>query len=161
MERQTRRVVTGEEPGGKSVFTHVEAVEPFRLDGGMLRHVVWDWDDTPKLPFYQSGTYSPKQGLPIGRPGGVQIEKWVLPPHFPLKGGHENSTSMHSYDTIDVVFVLEGEIDLEQSDGTVVRLRTGDVLVQNGSVHAWRNPTDRECVLGFVFFGAARTGVAT
>lgn len=161
MNRQTRRIVTGQAPDGTSVFTHVEDAEPFRLGGGMLRHVLWNWDELPTLPVHKTGPYRPSQGLPVGRPGGVQVEKWVLPPHFPHEGGHENSTRMHAYDTIDVVFVLEGEIDLEQSDGVVVRLKCGDVLVQNGSVHAWRNPTDQECVLGFVFFGAKRDGTST
>ncbi|HKT72238.1 MAG TPA: cupin domain-containing protein [Steroidobacteraceae bacterium] len=160
MERQMQRIITGQTSDGKSVFTHVEAVEPMRLGGDMLRHVVWSWDETPTLPYYKAGPYEAPTGSPAGRPGEVQIEKWVLPPRFPLEGGHEDSSRMHSYDTIDVVFVLEGEIDLQQSDGVVVRLRRGDVLVQNGAVHTWRNPTDERCVLGFVFFGAARKGAS-
>lgn len=158
MDQQMRRIITGQAPDGKSVFTHVEVVEPLKLGGDMLRNVVWGWDETPTLPYHEPGPFKAPTGWPLGRPGGVQIETWVLPPHFPLEGGHENSSRMHSYDTIDVVFVLEGEIDLEQSDGVVVRLQRGDVLVQNGSVHAWHNPTDERCVLGFVIFGAAREG---
>lgn len=153
---QMRRVITGETVDGKSVFTHVEVVEPLRLDGDMLRYIVWGWDELPTLPYHQPGPFEARTGLPVGRPGGVQIETWVLPPRFPLEGGHDNSSRMHSYDTIDIVFVLEGEIDLEQSDGIVVKLCRGDVLVQNGAVHAWRNPTNERCVLGFVFFGASR-----
>ena len=155
-----RRVITGESPDGKSVFTHVEAIEPLRPGGDMLRHIVWDWDETPTLPYHASGPYQAPTGIPEGCPGRVQVETWVLPPHYPLKGGHENSTKMHSYDTIDIVFVIEGEIDLEQSDGTTVRLRCGDVVVQNGTFHAWYNTTDKRCVLGFVFCGARRDGAA-
>ena len=65
--------------------------------------------------------------------------------------------TFRSYDTIDIVFVIEGEVDLEQSDGVTARLRRGDVVVQNGTMHAWNNPTDARCVLGFVFCGANRT----
>jgi hypothetical protein len=159
MGQPMRRVITGQTPGGKSVFTHVEPVEPLKLGGDMLRHIVWGWEETPTLPFHNAGPYKAST-LPAGRPGAVQVETWVLPPRFPLEGGPENSSKMHSYDTIDVVFVLEGEIDLEQSDGVEVRLRRGDVLVQNGAFHAWRNPTDERCVLGFVFFGATREGAS-
>jgi hypothetical protein len=158
VDHKVRRVITGETSDGKGVFTHVEDVEPLRLSGDTLRHIVWGWDETPKLPYLERGPYDVLKGLPLGRPGAVQIETWVLPPRFPLEGGdhHENCSRLHAYDTVDVIFVLEGQIDLEQSDGAVVRLRRGDVLVQNGAVHAWRNPTDERCVLGFVFFGAAR-----
>ena len=162
MDQQVRRVITGEAPDGKGVFTHVEDVEPLRLSGDTLRHIVWGWDEAPKLPYHEPGAYQALKSFPAGRPGAVQIETWVLPPRFPREGGdhHENCSRLHAYDTVDVVFVLEGEIDLEQSDGAVVRLRRGDVLVQNGAVHAWRNPTDERCVLGFVFFGTTRKGGA-
>ncbi|WP_081628016.1 cupin domain-containing protein [Sphingobium indicum] len=156
----TRRIITGQSPEGKSTYTHLESVEPLRLGGDMLRHIVWGWEELPALPFYEPGPYQLPTGIPSGRPGGVQVEVWVLPPLFPLPGGHENASMMHSYDTIDIVFVIEGEIDLKQSDGVTVRLRRGDVLVQNGTAHAWSNPTDRQCVLGFVFCGTERNNAS-
>lgn len=159
MERPVRRIITGETPDGTGVFTHVEDVEPARLPGNMLRYIAWGWDETPALPYHNDGPYEGHAGMPE-RPGAVQIETWVLPPHFPHEGGHENSDRMHSYDTVDVAFVLEGQIDLEQSNGVVVRLKVGDILVQNGAVHTWRNPTDEPCVLGFVYFGAPREGAS-
>ena len=156
-----RRVITGQSPDGKSVFTHVEAIEPLRLGGDMLRHIVWGWDKTPALPYHEVGPYQARASFRELRAGGVQIETWVLPPHFPQQGGHENASRMHFYDTVDVVFILEGEIDLEQSGGAKVRLRRGDIVVQNGTVHAWSNPTDERCVLGFVFCGADRDGASS
>lgn len=155
-----RRVITGELPDGTGVFTHVEAMDPLFPGGDMLRYVAWDWDKTPTLPVHVTEPYKVATGLPERQPGRIQVETWVLPPRFPLAGGHESSLKMHSYDTIDIVFVIEGELDLEQSDGTVVRLRRGDVVVQNGTAHAWNNPTDERCVLGFVFCGADRERAA-
>lgn len=46
---------------------------------------------------------------------------------------------MHRSDTIDYVLVLEGEIVLELDDGQETTLRAGDVAIQNGTRHAWRN----------------------
>ncbi len=46
---------------------------------------------------------------------------------------------MHRSDTIDYVFVLEGEIVLELDEGRETTLRVGDVAIQNGTRHAWRN----------------------
>lgn len=46
---------------------------------------------------------------------------------------------MHRSDTIDYVLILEGEIVLELDNGQTTTLRTGDVAIQNGTRHAWRN----------------------
>ena len=47
-------------------------------------------------------------------------------------------SEMHRTETIDYIAVLAGEIDVEMDDGTVT-LRTGDVMVQRGGYHTWRN----------------------
>ncbi|WFU41513.1 cupin domain-containing protein [Bradyrhizobium sp. CB82] len=47
---------------------------------------------------------------------------------------------MHTTDTVDYGILVEGEISLELDDGQVVALKPGDVVVQNGTRHAWRNP---------------------
>ena len=49
--------------------------------------------------------------------------------------------------------VLSGEIDMEL-DGTTVRLRQGDVLVQRGTIHNWINRGDKACVIAFVLVAA-------
>ena len=58
-------------------------------------------------------------------------------------------------DTVDIVVVMEGEIDLVHTDGSTVRLRPGTVLVQNGADHAWR-PTEVPCRMCFVNVAAER-----
>jgi len=152
-----RRVVTGDLPEGGSVFTHVEEVEPRRLGGDVLRYPVWGWDQVPTLPVTDPQTIQ-AHAIPEG-PGGARIETWVLPPGFPREGGHPDAGRMHSTDTVDIIFVLDGELCLRTSaDEREVTLRRGDIVVQNGAVHAWRNPIDVPCVLGFVFFGTVRDG---
>jgi len=49
--------------------------------------------------------------------------------------------------------VLEGELWLELTDGEV-RLTAGDVVVQHGTRHAWRNRSDRPATLLAVLIGA-------
>jgi quercetin dioxygenase-like cupin family protein len=44
----------------------------------------------------------------------------------------------HRTDSIDYATVISGEIDMEL-DGTSVRLKAGDVLVQRGTIHNWVN----------------------
>ena len=59
----------------------------------------------------------------------------------------------HRTETIDYAIVLSGEIDMEL-DGSVVRLRQGDVLVQQNTMHNWVNRGTQACVIAFVLVPA-------
>ena len=63
---------------------------------------------------------------------------------------------MHTTDSVDYVLVLDGEAWLELDDGQVSHLRAGDVVVQNGTRHAWRNLGTEPVTLAVVQVGAAR-----
>jgi hypothetical protein len=63
---------------------------------------------------------------------------------------------MHTTDTIDYGIVLAGEISLEVDDGEIVTLKQHDVVIQNGTRHAWRNRTSAPATMAFVLIGAAR-----
>ncbi|WP_205855964.1 cupin domain-containing protein, partial [Phytoactinopolyspora endophytica] len=66
-----------------------------------------------------------------------------------------DAPGVHTTDSVDYDIVLDGEIWLELDDETV-HLRQGDVVVQNGTRHAWRNQGDRPASLAFVLIGATR-----
>jgi quercetin dioxygenase-like cupin family protein len=55
----------------------------------------------------------------------------------------------HRTETVDYAIVLSGEIEMEL-DGFVVRLRAGDVLVQQNTMHNWVNRGTQACVVAFV-----------
>jgi quercetin dioxygenase-like cupin family protein len=63
---------------------------------------------------------------------------------------------MHRTDTVDVVFVLEGEVVLRLDGGGETVLRRGDVLVQNGARHEWANRASVPGVLAVFTVGADR-----
>jgi quercetin dioxygenase-like cupin family protein len=46
---------------------------------------------------------------------------------------------MHETNTVDYAVVYDGEIWLELDDSETLHLTCGDVVVQNGTRHAWRN----------------------
>lgn len=60
---------------------------------------------------------------------------------------------MHRTATTDLIIVMEGRVDCEL-DGERVTLNQGDVLVQNGTIHAWFNPYDEPCRFLAVLVGA-------
>jgi len=59
----------------------------------------------------------------------------------------------HRTETVDYAIVLSGEIEMDL-DGTVVRLRQGDALVQRNTIHNWVNRGAQPCVIAFVLVPA-------
>jgi quercetin dioxygenase-like cupin family protein len=51
---------------------------------------------------------------------------------------------MHATDTIDYLVVVSGEI-VFITESCETTLRAGDVLVDRGNMHAWRNDGDQPC----------------
>ena len=67
-----------------------------------------------------------------------------LPPRHPF---------MHRTKTVDYIIVLAGEIDMLLDD-TEVHLKAGDVMVQQGTNHAWVNRGTEVCRIAFVLVDA-------
>ena len=67
--------------------------------------------------------------------------------------GHRSP--MHRTPSLDYGIVLSGEIELELDDGRSVLLHSGDVVVQRGTIHAWRNPGAMPARMAFVLLSAA------
>ena len=68
-----------------------------------------------------------------------------------------DNPGMHTTDTVDYGIVLEGEVWLELDDGKQVHLKANDVVVQNGTRHAWRNKSQKPVKMAFVLIGASRS----
>lgn len=60
---------------------------------------------------------------------------------------------MHSTPTVDYSIVLDGPIWLEVDDGETIELATGDIVIQTGTRHAWRNHRDVPASMLFVWVG--------
>lgn len=59
----------------------------------------------------------------------------------------------HRTNTIDLEYVISGEIELFMEDGTSVTLRQGDVNLQLGGNHQWWNRSSAPCELLIVMIG--------
>lgn len=56
---------------------------------------------------------------------------------------------------IDYGIVLSGEVELELDDGAVTTARSGEIIVQRGTMHLWRDPSATEtCRIVFVLIEA-------
>jgi uncharacterized cupin superfamily protein len=61
--------------------------------------------------------------------------------------------STHRTRSIDYAVVLYGEIDMLMDD-TEVHVKAGDVLVQQGTNHAWVNNGTKPCRIAFILIDA-------
>jgi hypothetical protein len=163
---EVRRIVTGENDG-LGVFAAVETVTPVVNKAGSAYWPIFGSDEITRIPTDGSPRYNlsffppstgfrvhvvefPARGAALEAPTGV----W---PDSGLSRGFQRKdadSGMHKTDSVDVVVVLSGEIGLESESGQEVVLRPGDVVVQNGAMHAWRHK-DVPCRVCFVNLGAA------
>lgn len=58
--------------------------------------------------------------------------------------GPGHLSPMHRTVSLDYGVVIEGEVELVLDSGETRRLKRGDVAVQRGTMHAWRNVSETE-----------------
>lgn len=174
---QVRRVVTGHDERGRSVFASDEAVAPFQpaLFAGWGFHALWGADATPAFPDDGSpppaATYFPGPGgfrfsfstiPPAGTVGSQDLDEPAATAEVErgmpglLAAMEAEDPGMHTTDTVDMEVILSGEVILELDDGAERLLRAGDTVVQNGTRHRWRNPGTEPCVMAIFMAGAHR-----
>lgn len=57
---------------------------------------------------------------------------------------HGNDIAMHRTQTLDYGVVVDGTTELVLDSGETKVLKKGDVFIQRGTAHAWRNLTKKE-----------------
>jgi quercetin dioxygenase-like cupin family protein len=80
---------------------------------------------------------------------GLVISNGTVLRHVDFVPG--KTSAMHRTVSLDYGVVLEGEIEAVLDSGETRLMKRGDVCVQRGTMHAWRNPSDTEwCRMLFV-----------
>ena len=175
-----RRVITGFNDKGESIFESDSAAEPHinPLRPAMRSYNVWGTSAIP-CPVEepdQSGTVHgimpPKNGsvlhiidYPPEPADPAEREKYLKEMRERVKG-HNRAPEpgvrrfadgphpgMHETDTIDYAIVLSGEIYAIMDHGEKL-LKTGDVLMQRGTSHGWSNRSGEYCRVAFVLVEA-------
>lgn len=167
-------MVTTHDASGKAIVLRDEIASNVRVRAstGTRSTLVWSTDTTPA-----SHSDEDRGALPLGvaPPANGSVFRIVeFPPigdaapaadaalvhaEMGLGGDHGGRRPprhpfMHATDSVDYALVLDGEIDM-MLDEDEVHLRAGDVVVQQGTNHAWINRGDRPCTIAFVLIGAA------
>jgi quercetin dioxygenase-like cupin family protein len=144
MAVQLRRVVTGHDAKGRAVVKIDEISKNVTSSRpGQSGCVVWTTESFPV-----NNTGDADEGL---RQVGTTLKNGTV--FRVVEFGPGVAPRNHRTDSIDYAVVLSGEIDMELDD-SVVHLKTGDVLVQRGTIHNWVNRSTTPCVIVFVLIDA-------
>jgi hypothetical protein len=170
-----RRVVTGHNAQGKSVFV-MDGPCPHvfqRAPGSAVVAELWETRGTPadnrrnddaidrgpRLAPPKNGSVFRVIEYPPDKQRLAVLEKER---HMPDDGsgrtaaidrGAPRHPGFHKTNSVDYAIVLAGEIHALMDDGEVA-LKTGDVLIQRGTNHAWSNRTDEPAIVAFVLIDA-------
>ncbi len=180
MVERIRRVVTGHDRDGKSIFI-VDGKAPNILEMKSMPGVaLTDLWRTTTSPALNSGNKDAAAGrIKLEPPGDGTILRIVeFPPDAAWRktadakaafasigaGGapdHESGDPMmHTTATVDYIIVLKGEIYAILDKGEKL-LKQGDILVQRGTNHSWSVRGAEPCVIAAILVSAKPAGRLT
>jgi len=141
--KPVRRLVTGHR-GGKAVILYDGPATNAKVrPSGLVSTLLWTTEESP-ASLADADRGNKEIGIPPPRDGSV-----FRVVDFPAGAKGE----MHRTRSIDYGIVVEGEIDMLLPQGEV-HLRAGDVLVQQGTDHAWENRGTKNCRIAFILIDA-------
>lgn len=157
-----RRVVTGHDGAGRAIVASDEDVPP--METAMPGFDTYDlWGADGELTFPDRGEKPPYGDFFPPRGGFRYIMFRMAPDALPTRIADDaegdnmaaqamvaimgdEKPGMHRTESVDMLFIHQGACQLELDDGALVTLKAGDAAVQSGTIHAWSNPFQEECV---------------
>ncbi|OAP65746.1 hypothetical protein AYL99_01718 [Fonsecaea erecta] len=145
------RHITTHNADGVAIFATADPSDPSSSAAGSISPDP-TWSNFPTSGF---GLAYATDTIPANFNGNSDLDAYngylQKHPGITIKGGSvcrvvdmgPGATSpMHRTVSIDYGVVLEGEVELELDSGEKRRLTRGDIFVQRGTMHMWRNPSD-------------------
>jgi mannose-6-phosphate isomerase-like protein (cupin superfamily) len=169
LSKDIRRVVTTVDKTGKAVvlFDGANPHKVVRPNRSVTSRLVWVTNQTPAdisgsadraatnigiAPPHNGSVFRiidiPPTPPEIGKLDNDYLHKQIGD-HAPRKGLPPRHPLMHRTLTIDYAIIMQGEIDMLLDDSEV-HLEAGDVLIQQGTNHAWVNRGTEPCRIAFV-----------
>jgi mannose-6-phosphate isomerase-like protein (cupin superfamily) len=167
-KKPVRRVVTGHDESGKAVVL-IDGPTPYvnqRGEGNVVQ-LLWMTNESPADLSHTRDQAAQKTGVPPP-PNGAILRVVDFAPYDgkvpqgvdhhallkqmgiePETQGYHRHLFTHRTRSIDYAIVLDGEIDMLLDDSEV-HLKAGDIMVQQGTNHAWVNKSGKPCRICFV-----------
>jgi quercetin dioxygenase-like cupin family protein len=142
-----RRIVTGHDETGRAVFTADDLLPVNPIPSGDAAFsLIWTTASVPADNNDDIDGRSRDAGLTLHQGSVIRIVDM-------LPGG---VSPFHRSSSIDYGIVVSGAVELELDDGAVTTARAGDIIVQRGTIHLWRNPSESDiCRIAFVLIEAS------
>ena len=127
-----RRIVTGHDATGDAVFVDDNLLEG-RMNpvGSTKMTLVWTTSGSPVDN--DDATDGGRREVDLTNPGGTVIRVVDLLPG--------RSSPMHRTSSLDYGVVISGQIQLVLDNDAVTLVEAGEIVIQRGTIHAWRNPS--------------------
>ncbi len=130
-----RRVVTGHDAAGKAVVIADDTMDAVANPSGTSKFtLIWTADGMPVDNDDTADGRDRKVGLTL--PGGSVIRVVDMLPG--------TTAPMHRTSSLDYGIVISGTIELILDDRATTLIEPGGIVVQRGTIHSWRNPSDTE-----------------
>jgi quercetin dioxygenase-like cupin family protein len=142
MQNKIRRVVTGHSKEGEAVFTDDEEFETQVIaTGDAAMATIWTTATVPADCNDEIDGRLRDAGTTLK--GGSVIRVVDM-----LPGAN---SPMHRTSSIDYGIVISGKIELELENNIFKTVEAGGIIIQRGTIHKWRNPSENEiCRIIFV-----------
>jgi quercetin dioxygenase-like cupin family protein len=138
-----RRVIAGVKQE-RSVIVSDEEISAQVFDNGFKLFDMRATDQTETVP---SEGQLPAVDSQLPKAGGYRFLVMEFPPGT-------RAEELHATPTIDLGLVVSGELTLQLEAGVEAKLRAGDVIIECGNLHTWRNNGSETCIAVFVMLGA-------
>lgn len=154
-----RRLVTGHDAAGKSVF--LEDGPPPQFNAASNERVtyyeLWNTEGAP-APIFAKEPREPNDRplqLPPSAEGTIMRIVDIHPGNAKNMARREDgrSSAMHRTSTVDYAIVMSGEIYAVLDDEERL-MQAGDILIQRGTDHAWENRSSEDCRMLFILIDA-------
>lgn len=176
-----KRIVTGHDAQGHARVVcsgPIAGDEPFIHSPGFSAALFWVTEADPHVGGEQPDPLARISSVLPGK-GGTSAMLVTFPPESDVLPSEEQrqaageemlvrlpglaecfeqeAPGFHRTDTIDYGVLLEGELTLLLDEGETSVMRAGDVVVQMGTRHAWRNTGNTPARMMFVLVDAKRS----
>lgn len=141
-----RRVVTGHDENGRAIFRSDEEFDTKAVPSGdAAMATIWTTATVPADLNDETDGRLRNAGTTLTGGSVIRIVEM-------LPGGQ---SPMHRTNSIDYGIVLSGRLELELDDNRTTLLGPGDIVIQRGTMHRWRNPSETElCRVAFILIEA-------
>ncbi|GKT40194.1 uncharacterized protein ColSpa_00375 [Colletotrichum spaethianum] len=135
-----RRHITTHDANGRAVFSDAFPVE-VTADAlpNMFFHTCYTTSESPV-------SMGDDKDLAAYAPHHPRMPTLHLPSGSVLRVvdfGPNTEPMMHRTESCDYGIVLKGEVECHLDDGNVRKLSEGEIMIQRGTMHGWKNATDK------------------